>query len=178
MIGGRPGAAEFPEYYRNYIATVPDGPILEFLESHGEDLVELLSSVPEGLEGHRYAPEKWSIREVVAHVIDAERMFTTRALAFARGDRGPYPSFDENHYATTCGAEGRTLGDLAEEFAALRRSTTIFYRTLPSEAWDRTGVASGKDFNVRSLAWITAGHAVHHGALIRDRYLAGTADGA
>lgn len=176
-MGGRPGPTEFPEYYRSYVARVPDGSIVDFLAADGEAFVKMLSTVPEGMEGHRYAPGKWSVREVVAHLIDAERMFTTRALAFARGDQGPYPAFDENHYATTCGAEGRTLADLAEEFAALRQATTLFFRTLPSEAWDRRGVASGKDVNVRSLAWITAGHSVHHGALIRDRYLDGGADG-
>lgn len=173
MIGGRPDPSEYPEYYQGYVSRVPDGPVLEFLASDGAALVGLLEGTSPEMAGHRYAPGKWSVGQVVAHVIDAERMFTTRALAFARGDGGPYPSFDENHYAEQCGAEDRSLEDLAEEFAALRRATTLFFRTLPSEAWTRTGVASGKEFSVRSLAWITAGHAAHHGALIRERYLGG-----
>ena len=175
MIGGRPDPSEYPEYYQGYVSRVPDGPVLDSLASDGLALVELLRGTPADKAGHRYAPGKWSVREVVAHVIDAERQFVTRALAFARGDQGPYPSFDENRYAETCGAEGRTLDDLAEEFEALRHATRVFFKTLPDEAWTRTGVANGATFNVRSLAWIIAGHSAHHGALIRERYLAGEA---
>ena len=175
MSARRPQPSEYVDYYEGYVARVPDGPIVEFLEADGAALASLLAEVPQELEGHRYAPGKWSIREVVAHVIDAERMFTTRALAFARGDHGPYPAFDENRYAAECGAEARTLADLAEEFAAVRRATVLFFRKLPEAAWERRGVASGNDFTVRSLAWITAGHSVHHAGLIRERYLGASA---
>ena len=172
---GRPDPSEYASYYGGYVSGVPDGPIVDYLAWSGADLVACLEEVPADREGHRYAPGKWSIREVVAHIVDAERMFTTRALAFARGDESAYPAFDENAYVDASGAEDRSLADLKEEFEAVRRGTVLFFQTLPEAAWDRRGVASGNPFTVRSLAWITAGHAAHHGRLIRDRYLDGGA---
>ena len=123
-------------------------------------------------EGYRYAPGKWSIREVVGHVIDAERMFSVRAMAFARGDASHYPSFDENDYAAESGADQRTLADLAEELSAVRTATLLLLRSFPEDAWNRRGVASGYEFTVRSLAWIIAGHSRHHRQVLMERYLA------
>ena len=112
MIGGRPDPSEYPEYYQGYVSRVPDGPVLDFLASEGVALVELLRGTPSDKAGHRYAPGKWSVREVVAHVIDAERQFVTRALAFARGDQGPYPSFDENRLRGDVRGGGQDAGTI------------------------------------------------------------------
>lgn len=171
----RPDPAEFAEYYGRYIAAVPDGSILASLESQRAEVASLLASIPEEKEGFRYAPGKWSIREVVGHVTDGERVFSCRALAFARGDEGPLPTFDENGYAAESGADVRSLAELAAELDTVRGATLSLFRGFGDEAWSRTGVASGYEFTVRSLAWIICGHAEHHMNILRDRYLAAVA---
>ena len=118
---GRPGSNEYADFYGTYIAAVEE-PLLDTLEAEAGEWGALLGSVPPDREGYRYAPGKWSVREVVGHVIDAERMFTVRAMAFARGDRSHYPAFDEHAFAANSGADRRPLADLAEELAAVRRS--------------------------------------------------------
>ena len=167
---GRPRPDESAEYYHRYIAAAEE-PVLDTLEREPEDWDRLLGRFPSEMEGHRYAPGKWSVREVVAHVIDAERMFTMRALAFARGDQARCPSFDQNEYASECRAERRSLASLAEELRAVRRSTVLLLGSFEDDVWDRRGVASGKEFTVRSLAWIIAGHSAHHRWVLTERYL-------
>ena len=168
----RPRPDEYADFYGGYIAAV-DGPLLETLERDAGEWQALLATVPSGRGGHRYAPGKWSIREVVGHVIDGERMFSMRAMAFARGDRSHFPSFDENAYAAASGADRRALADLAAELSAVRRSTLLLLKSFEEETWDRRGVASGCDFTVRSLAWIMAGHSRHHRGVLAERYLEG-----
>ena len=167
----RPEPNEYADYYGSYITGV-DEPLMQTLEDEAEEWRALLAAVPRDKEGYRYAPGKWSIREVVGHVIDAERMFSVRAMAFARGDRSHYPSFDENAYAAASGADRRTLADLSEELAAVRTSTLLLLRSFAEEVWSRRGVASGNEFTVRSLAWIIAGHSRHHRKVLMERYLA------
>ena len=167
---GRPGSDEYAEFYGGYVAAVKE-PLLESLETEADRWRALLAGVPPGGEGYRYAPGKWSVREVVGHVIDAERTFTVRAMAFARGDRSHFPSFDENAYAASSGADRRPLADLAEELVAVRRATVLLLRSFDEAAWDRRGVASGCEFTVRSLAWIIAGHSRHHRRVLAERYL-------
>ena len=167
---GRPRPDEYAGYYGSYIAAVEE-PLLPTLEREAGKWRALLAAVPPDKEGYRYAPGKWSIREVVGHVIDAERMFSVRAMAFARGDRSHYPSFDENAYAAASEADRRTLSDLSEELVAVRRATVLLLRGLPLEAWGRRGLASGNEFTVRSLAWIIAGHSRHHRKVVMERYL-------
>ena len=166
----RPRPNEYADFYGTYIATAGE-PLLETLEAEAGQWLALLAGVPPRLEGYRYAPGKWSIREVVGHVIDAERMFCARALAFARGDRSRFPSFDENAYAAASGADRRTLADLADELAAVRTATVLLLKSFDGEVWDRRGVASGCEFTVRSLAWIIAGHSQHHRKVLAERYL-------
>ena len=166
----RPEPDEYADYYRSYIAGVGE-PLMQALEDETREWRTLLASVPPEKEGYRYASGKWSIREVVGHVIDAERMFSVRAMAFARGDRSHYPSFDENAYAAASGADGRTLPDLTEEFSAVRAATLLLLRSFSEEVWGRRGVASGNEFTVRSLAWIIAGHSRHHRKVLKERYL-------
>ncbi len=166
----RPQPDEYADFYGTYIDAV-DGPLLETLERDSREWRTLLAAVPPGRETHRYAPGKWSIREVVGHIIDAERMFSMRAMAFARGDRSHFPSFDENAYAAASGADRRALADLAEELSAVRRSTLLLLGSFEEETWDRRGTASGYEFTVRSLAWIMAGHSRHHRGVLAERYL-------
>lgn len=167
---GRPGSDEYADFYGSYIEAVKE-PLLDTLEAEAARWRALLARVPPEREGYRYAPGKWSLREVVGHVIDAERMFTARATAFARGDRSHYPSFDENAYAANSGADRRPLADLADELAAVRRSTVLLLRGFEDDTWNRRGRASGCEFTVRSLAWIIAGHSRHHRGVVAERYL-------
>ncbi len=169
---GRPRPDESAEYYHRYIAAAGE-PLLESLEREPDDWSRMLDGVAPEREGYRYAPDKWSVREVVAHVIDSERMFTMRVLAFARGDRALFPSFDQDEYASECRADRRSLASLAEELRAVRRSTVLLLRSFEEDIWDRRGVASGYEFTVRSLAWIIAGHSVHHRGVLAERYVNG-----
>ena len=167
---GRPGKDECADVYHAYIAAA-EAPLLEALESDAEEWRAMLAAVPSDREGHRYARGKWSLREVVGHVIDAERMFSVRTMAFARRDRSHFPSFDENAYAAASGADRRPLSDLTDELSAVRASTLLLLKSFEDETWDRRGMASGFEFTVRSLAWIIAGHSRHHRRVVAERYL-------
>lgn len=169
-LRARPEASEYAPFYHGYVAMVPEGDVLDQLRAGGRDVLDAIGRIPESRGGHRYGPDKWTIREVVGHIIDAERIFTYRALRMARGDRTPLASFDENAYVQTAGSEARTLANLASEFGPLREASTLMFETLPDEAWGRSGIASGKDISVRALAYITAGHAMHHLRILRERY--------
>lgn len=169
----RPGKDECADIYQPYIAAV-EGELLPALRDDAEAWRAMLSAVPSDRERHRYAEGKWSIREVVGHVIDAERMFGVRAMAFARGDRSHFPSFDEDAYAAASGADSRPLSDLTDELSAVRASTLLLLKSFGEETWDRRGRASGFEFTVRSLAWIIAGHSRHHRRVVAERYLGGS----
>ena len=166
-----PDRSEYAEYYSTYINQVPAGDIKKILQTQGDEHVALLSGISEARSLHRYEPGKWSIREVAAHVNDAERVFTYRALWFARGYDSPLPSFDQDIAIATCGADARTLASHIEEFRGIRAATVALFNSLPDDAWTRTGVASGNPVSVRALAFIVAGHAAHHGRIVRERYL-------
>jgi len=166
----RPAASEYAPFYHGYVEAVPDGDIVELLRSGGRELVEAIGRISEDRGGFRYGPEKWSIREVLGHLIDAERIFSYRALRVGRGDRTPLASFDENAYVKTAGSDARTIADLVRELAAVREATVLLFESLPDEAWGEQGVASGKDVSLRALAYITAGHARHHLRILRERY--------
>ena len=167
----RPEATEFAPFYAGYVAAVPEGDIINILRRGGDEWQSVLAELPEARGDHRYADGKWSIRQLVGHVSDAERIFTYRALRVARGDTTPLAAFDENAYAETAGSERRTLSALAEELKAVRAATVALFTSLPDDAWTRTGTASGKTVSVRALAYITAGHAQHHLKILRERYL-------
>ena len=169
----RPKSDEYGAFYQPYIAAVPDGPIVAMLNGQRDDLARVAADVSPDRERYRYAPGKWSVREIVGHLADCERMFVMRAMAFARGDRAHYPGFDENEYAAASGADERALAELVEEWDAARRATVLLFKGLPEEAWDRRGHASGFEFSVRSMAWIAAGHTQHHFGVLRERYLGG-----
>jgi len=167
----RPEATEFAPFYAGYVAAVPEGDIINILRRGGDEWQSVLAELPEARGDHRYADGKWSIRQLVGHVSDAERIFAYRALRIARGDQSPLASFDENAYAETAGSDRRTLSALAAELRVVRESTVALLSSLPDDAWTRTGTASGKTVSVRALAYITAGHAQHHLKILHERYL-------
>jgi len=167
----RPDATEFAPFYAGYVALVPEGDIVNILRRDGDEWQSVLAELPEARGDHRYAEGKWTIRQLVGHVSDAERIFAYRALRIARGDQTPLASFDEDAYADAAGSDRRTLSALAAELRVVRESTVALLSSLPDDAWTRTGTASGKTVSVRALAWITAGHAQHHLKILRERYL-------
>ena len=166
-----PDRSEAAEYYFTYIDQVGAGDICDILEVQTGEMVALLRAIPEEVSQHRYAPGKWSIRQVLSHINDAERLFVFRALWFARGFDTPLPSFDQDIAIATAAADDRLLSVHAEEFRAIRSATLPFFAHLPEEAWGRRGTASGNPFTVRALAYITAGHVAHHARILRERYL-------
>jgi len=164
--------SEAAEYYYTYIDQVPKGEdIRRVLDTQLGETVLVLNGISEPKSLHRYAHDKWSIREVVGHINDCERMFVFRALWFARGLPGELPSFDQNIAIAAVRFDERSLSDLVAEFRSVRESTLHFFRNVPDEAWAKRGIASGNPFTVRALAHITAGHVAHHMRILRERYL-------
>lgn len=166
-----PDRTESAEYYFTYIDEVPPGDILEILRAQSEETRTLLRSISDDRSLHRYAPDKWSIREVVSHVNDTERVFVFRALWFARGFDTPLPSFDQDVAVAGADADERSWSSHVEEFSAIRAATSAFFESVPAQTWDRRGIASGNPFTVRALAYITAGHVAHHSRVLRTLYL-------
>jgi hypothetical protein len=166
-----PVSGEYNEYYGKYIQRVPAGDIVAILATQVDDTLALLRDLTEPQAQHAYAPGKWTIKEVIGHVIDAERIFAYRALRFARGDRTPLATFDENFYVPAGAFGDRPLANLAAELSAVRRATVALLAHVPADAWMRSGPASGMDVSVRALAWIIAGHELHHRAIVVERYL-------
>lgn len=169
----RPGPDEFTPFYAGYVAKVPDGDVLRFLETQLRETRTLFSTIPEGRGDHRYQEGKWSIKEVIGHLCDAERIFTCRALRFARNDRTDLPGFDENAYVPAGQFGRRTMASMVDEFAQVRDATLALVRSFDAEAGARRGTANGKEISVRALVWVTAGHVAHHVGVLRERYAVG-----
>lgn len=170
MATGRPDTSEFAPFYAGYVTRVPEEDILGVLAAQADEIGALARSLPEAKQSYRYAEGKWSVGEVLSHLIDGERVFGYRAFCFSRGEQAALPGFDENQYVSTSRAGDVPLVALAREFAAVRESNLGFLRRLGEQAWTRTGTASGKPVSVRALAWIMAGHPRHHLAVLRERY--------
>jgi len=166
----RPADSEYNSYYQPYVKEVPDGDLLTTLRSQRESTAAVLAGISDKGAGLRYAEGKWSIREVVGHVADAERVFSYRALRIARGDTIDLPGFDENVWVPMAGFEGRSMADVAAEFRAVREATLTLFDSFDAEAWLRIGSASGHLVSARALAWILAGHERHHVRVLRERY--------
>jgi hypothetical protein len=166
----RPEAGEFAEYYGKYITRVPGTDVLGILASERLHMSRLLTGRSERDGNFRYAPGKWTIKEVLGHVTDAERIFTYRALRIARGDETPLSSFEQDDYVKNGGFAARTLADLAEEFDAARSASISLFRSFDEAAWGRRGVASQKPVTVRALGFITAGHQIHHRMILEESY--------
>ena len=166
-----PDRTEAAEYYFTYINHVPTGNICVTLEKQLPETVALFQTITEERSLHRYDAGKWSMREVLSHINDCERLFVFRAFWFARGFESPLPSFDQNEAMGRAAADSRPWSSHVDEFRAVRAATLSLFRTLPAEAWSRRGIASDNSFSVRALAYIAAGHVFHHLKILQDRYL-------
>jgi hypothetical protein len=167
----RPGTDEYGPFYAGYIDRVPPGAyIVELLEQQQQETLARLRAIPDSRGAHRYAPGKWSVRQLILHLADTERIMAYRALRIGRADATPLPGFDESTYAPVSGADDRTIADLAGELADVRQASLALFRHLPAAAWGRKGTASGFGVSVRGLAWIIAGHERHHLAVLTERY--------
>lgn len=168
----RPTPGEYAPDFAGYVAEISDGEdVLDVLTRQHADLVARLGRLPADRGDHRYAPGKWSIKEIVGHLADTERVFAYRALRIGRGDGTPLTGYDDQAYVPEQQAAERPLADMVEEWDAVRRATLAFYRNLPSHAWIRTGTAAGHPASVRALAYVIAGHTRHHLAVLEARYL-------
>jgi hypothetical protein len=168
---GRPESNEAAPYFFKYIDLVQSPDVVGVLEAQLEEIPALLAGIGEERSLHRYAPDKWSFRQVLNHVSDTERVFLFRSFWFARGFDSPLPSFDEKVSAAAARADEIPWSRHVEEFQDIRRATLSFFRNLPDEAWRRSGTASDNLFTVRAIAYLLAGHAAHHVAILRERYL-------
>jgi len=168
----RPDATEYAPFYGTYVGKVPDGDLLELLERQRRETQNLLAGLSDTQALHRYAPGKWSIKEVVGHLMDSERVFCYRALRFARADEKPLQGFDEKAWVPAGSFDARPLADLAAELDAVRRATIALFGGFDAAALARKGTADNNEVTVRALAWIVAGHERHHVAILRERYLA------
>jgi hypothetical protein len=167
----RPEPSEYFEYYRAYVGLVPDGDIVSILRAQSEETSTLLKGISEEKAAYRYAPGKWTLKEVVLHTLDIEWVFTARALHFARGVEGALPGVEQDDMMVVANANARPLSALLAEWRSLRQAGTLFFEGLDDAGWGRTGVASGRTFTVRALAYIIAGHERHHVNVIREKYL-------
>ncbi|HSB26377.1 MAG TPA: DinB family protein [Pyrinomonadaceae bacterium] len=162
---------EAAAYYSRYIDLIPEDEILAVLKAQLRDTAVFLSGISDEQSLHRYEPDKWTIREVMNHVNDGERIFLSRALWFARGFKEALPGFDQDVGVAGSAANEMSWSGLKEEFANVRKSTISFFENLTAEAWLRTGIASDNKFTVNALAYIIAGHVAHHRKVIAERYL-------
>ncbi len=167
----RPDTIEYPAMYGTYIERCTGTDVLQALASSHARTNDLLISVPRMMEEHRYAPNKWTIKDVVQHIIDSERVFAYRALRFARMDSTALPGFEENDYAREADTSRRTLEELTMEADVVRQSTLLFFRSLAPNMLLAMGTASGRTFSVRALGWAIAGHQLHHLHILEQRYL-------
>ena len=168
-----PDPSEYDAFYADYVAEAGEIPVLDQLAVQVDDTVRLLQPLSEQQAGYRYAPGKWTVREVVGHVIDTERVFAGRALHFARRDSAPLPGFDQDPYVAQARSDERPLRSLLAELEAVRRSTLALFRSFPTDAWDSRGMASDVEFTVRAVLFIIAGHELHHRRVLEERYLRG-----
>jgi uncharacterized damage-inducible protein DinB len=166
----RPESGEYAPFYETYISKVKGNSILSILEAQRLQMAQLFAAHSERDGNFRYAPDKWTVKEALGHVTDTERIFVYRALRIARGDQTPLPGFEQEDYVRGGNFAERTLVDLAEEFGLVRAATVAFFKSLQKDAWLRRGVANKNEVTVRALAFIVAGHELHHRLILEERY--------
>ncbi|MGA2333831.1 MAG: DinB family protein [Terriglobales bacterium] len=167
----RPQPGEYSPYHDCYISLVPGNDVLAALEDHRRQMVLFLSGLTEADGDLRYAPDKWSLKEVLGHINDTERIMSYRALRIARGDLTPIEGFEQDDYVRNAPFAHRPLADLIEDYIAVRRATVSLFRNLDEPAWTRRGVANKNEVTVRALAFIIAGHELHHRRILEEKYL-------
>lgn len=167
----RPQPGEFPPYFEGYLSRLPAGELLDLLEAQWEELGCLLEELDDAAADHRYAAGKWSVKELLGHLLDAERIFAYRILCIARGEAAPLPGFDENAYVAAANFAARPLEGLLEEYDLVRGHTLSLLRGLDEAALARTGTSNGKTVSARALAWLVAGHERHHMTVLKEKYL-------
>lgn len=167
----RPEKTEHFEYYSRYIDLVPETDPIAVLRAQRDDFAKLEAEFGEARGGFRYAPEKWSVKEVIGHLADGERVFSFRGFAFLRGDPAPLPSFEQDDYVREARFDSRTLRSVMDEYRAVRAATIALFESVSDERdWDRTGVASERTFTARTIPFIIAGHHRWHSRVLRERY--------
>ena len=167
----KPTDAEYPDFYSGYISLVPDGDVIKFLKKQKRMFMGLIDSIPEEGLLYRYAEGKWTIKQIVGHVIDTERIMAYRALVFSRGERQPIPGFNENEYVEKASFNKKDIMGLIQEFAKLRESNLLLIQNFSDEMIDRKGNANDFFFSVRAIIYIIAGHVEHHMNVIKSKYL-------
>ncbi len=168
---GRPEANEFAPDYSVYIERITSDDVVTVLESQLPETTNFLQPISEEQSLYRYAPDKWSMRQLLNHVNDAERVFLFRAFWFARGFPDELPGYDQEVAAAVANADEFSWASHVQDFRAVRESTLTFFRNLPVDAWSRSGIASGNRVTVRAIAYILAGHVAHHTAVLQEKYL-------
>lgn len=167
----KPTPNEYKAYYGNYIGLVPDGNVLEILSNQNEVIANLLGEISEEKSIYRYAENKWSIREVVGHIIDTERIFAYRALRISRNDKAVLAGFEQDDYVPNSNHNNILIKNLAEEFSLVRKANIKLFETFTDEMWLRTGTASGSTVSVRAAVYVIAGHPIHHINVLKEKYL-------
>lgn len=167
----RPQPGDFPEYYGNYIAKAADADVMSNLLNGEKETFSFLRTIPEAMGDHAYAPGKWTIKQLLIHLSDSERIFCYRALRFARGDQQQPLPYEEDDYAAACQAEKRSLKSVIEEFESVRKATISFYESCNGEALQRSGQMAGHRTTVNALGFAICGHSAHHLSVLKERYL-------
>ncbi len=167
----RPETGEFDAYYERYVSLVRDGDIISTLQNQIAETLGILGAIDEEKAVFRYAEGKWSVKELLGHIIDTERIFAYRALRIARGDATPIEGYEQDDYIKNAEFDKCDLADLAEEFTLVRKSNVLMYQGLSETAWHRRGVANDKEISVRALVYISAGHELYHVNILKERYL-------
>lgn len=171
MKAERPAATEYRPHFEPYISKVTESDIIPALVAQPAELRAALSGISEENAGHRYAEGKWSVRELIGHLIDGERVFGYRAMCIARGEEASLPGFEEDDYVANSGHDSRTLASLLDEFESLRRSHVFLFEHLTDEAATRLGTANGNPISARAIAFICVGHVRHHVGILKERYV-------
>jgi hypothetical protein len=164
-----------PPFYKNYVKQIDEPDMLQALRISGHRMLELVHSIPDNQADFAYAPGKWTVRELLCHIMDAERIFCYRALRFARNDKTPLSGFEENDYAPQANASGRSLQKIASEMSHLRASTIDLFESLTPEMLTRKGTANKNELTVVAIGFIISGHETHHRKILQERYLAAKA---